>query len=483
MNFKNAVRIGYTVLIAGILTLPAVLLPAMNKEQENTENRSLADFPSARTEEGKLNTSFFEQVEAWFTDHFALRSELVTAYGSLSKTVFATSAEDSVIIGKDGWLYYAETVPSATGVRSISDAEIKKIVHTLEMANSYCELNGAKLIFACAPNKSSVYPDYLPARYLKTGSSNDLDALHAALSDTAVTVCDLRSVLRQAAKESGLQQYHKLDTHWNGDGAMTAYQALMQTARLDDYGYSACERTETQDFSGDLWNMLFPSQDNPDRNAQYGIPETHKMLGRYRGTDDITIRSECENGEGTLLMFRDSFGRALIPILSERFFSCTYSRQSAVPLDNISASQTDIVIWEIVERNLANLLCNAPRFPAPEYSSGFVIQNCESAALTMQAQPQGYYYHICGLYDIAYSDNSGVYCTVSGADGQPHTFEAFPCCETDLLGLEQHSANGFSLYLPVDALREDTEVQISVQQGSNYYCMGTKKLAEITVSE
>ena len=166
MNFKNAVRIGYTVLIAGILTLPAVLLPAMNKEQENTENRSLADFPSARTEEGKLNTSFFEQFEAWFTDHFALRSELVTAYGSLSKTVFATSAEDSVIIGKDGWLYYAETVPSATGVRSLSDAEIKKIVHTLEMANSYCELNGAKLIFACAPNKSSVYPDYLPARRL-----------------------------------------------------------------------------------------------------------------------------------------------------------------------------------------------------------------------------------------------------------------------------------------------------------------------------
>ncbi len=479
MNMKSVLRIGYAGIVAAALMLPAVLMPLRRDSENSAENRVLAPAPSLHLEDGSFNENLAADAEAWFSDHFALRSELVTGYGRLTKALFATSAEPDVIIGSDGWLYYAETVRDATGVQTLSDNAMKQIVRILEMVRSYCNSNKAKLILAVAPDKASIYPEHLPARYLHTHQENNLDRLYAALHHANITVCDLRGKLLDAKAQGSYQLYHKLDTHWNGDGAMAAYTGLMRTAGLDDFGFADAARTVTQDFEGDLWKMLMPDEDNPDANAVYAVPQTYRTVGRFRSTDDMTIRTSCADGTGSLLMFRDSFGRALIPLLSQRFASCTYSRASAVPVSQIEQTPADFVIYEVVERNIPHLLMYTPDMPAPEAAAPQnPVTPADTAPLTLLASESGSRLLLCGLYDADYSDCDEIVCTVGD-----RCYTAFPCCEADRLGLDFPSENGFSLRIPAEDAPDGIEIRITVRRGNAWYDLGTAQAVRTTETE
>ena len=470
-KMKNTFRILYTAAILGILAVPAAALAVRESRGGDAaeepgvitaENRVLAEKPSLRTEEGTLNKNYLPEFDAWFSDSFGLRTQLVTAYSKLTGSIFGVSSEKDVIIGKDGWLYYTPTIPDATGVRTLNDLEMKHIVHNLQMMQTYAESHGSAFIFASAPNKASVYPAQLPGRYLHTGQQNNLDALYEALSGTGITLCDWRTALREAAAAEDRPLYHKTDTHWNGDCAMLGYQTLMQTLGLDDFGFADSARTETCDWDGDLWDMLSPGKKQPDMNAVYDVPQTYRTIGRMRTIDDLSIRTACENGSGSLLMFRDSFGRALIPLLAERFASCTFRRANAVPLDLLETAHYDYVVYELVERNLGHLLIHAPQMPAPEAQLPDAEPAADQDALCTGAQVNGMYLQVYGLFGTEYSDADAVYVTTNG-----RTYEAFLCCEQEALELEAHQPNGFSCYLPAEYAGQP--IQVTVQSGGRAY--------------
>ncbi|HAG13367.1 MAG TPA: hypothetical protein DCG49_05835 [Ruminococcus sp.] len=471
---KHAKSIVFVVLVSLILAAPTacLLLPQFrNADTSASENRTLTAFPAFKNEDGTRNSDFLSQAETWFSEHFAFRTELVGLYSSLTRHLFATSSEPDVIIGKDDWLYYAETVSDVTGVRTLDDTEIKHMAHSLAMIQKYCEENGAAFLFAPAPNKGSIYPEYLPARYMHSGKENNLDALYEALQSNGVFVCDWRAVLQEGKAQR--QLYHKLDTHWNGDGAMLAYQALMDAANLDDLGFADYPRSETNDWNGDLWGMLAPDQENPDANAVYAVPQTYQTVGRMRSIDDITINTVCPTQTGSLLMFRDSFGRALIPLLSERFAACTYSRATDVPLQNIAQIHTDLVVYELVERNLRNLLIYAPVMPAPQCETPIISDpQGDAEAFLMQSANDGTYLHCYGYYDPAFAENDAIICTFSDGNTQ-QSYEAFPCFESEKLETEQPEGNGFSLRVPLTALPQQGTLTVSVIRNGQTSTVGT----------
>ena len=44
----------------------------------------------------------------------------------------------------------------------------------------YAASRGAQLLFVCAPNKNTIYPEYMPGQYRKTEQVSDLDRLEQA---------------------------------------------------------------------------------------------------------------------------------------------------------------------------------------------------------------------------------------------------------------------------------------------------------------
>ena len=92
---------------------------AVRPTGESTENRVLASFPQLLTARG-LNTDFLHGLENYFNDHFAFRNELVFADALIQARVFRVSANEKVVLGRDGWLYYTSTLGDYQGSALLS---------------------------------------------------------------------------------------------------------------------------------------------------------------------------------------------------------------------------------------------------------------------------------------------------------------------------------------------------------------------------
>lgn len=96
-------KICYIAIFLIIIAFPLVGL-IWYQEPEITENKVLAQKPEL-VADGGLNINYFADLEAYYSDHFAYRQEMVTANAVVKSNVFSESSEDLAIVGKEGWLY------------------------------------------------------------------------------------------------------------------------------------------------------------------------------------------------------------------------------------------------------------------------------------------------------------------------------------------------------------------------------------------
>ena len=151
---------------------------------EAAANERLSPKPVLQNEDGSWNTDVLSQVTDYIADHFALRQEMVTANAALQTTLLSTSPAEDVIYGKDGWLYYAETLNDYQNHATLTEEEAAQIAQTVADMQAYCEAQGATFLFTIAPNKNSLYPENMPARYLQSDSPGNYELVAPYLEKT-----------------------------------------------------------------------------------------------------------------------------------------------------------------------------------------------------------------------------------------------------------------------------------------------------------
>ncbi len=326
-----------------------MLIPGASEAAEGAEMPALY-------KDGRISDGFGDDFETWFSKRFAYRGQVVDLFSALRAEVFQTG-NDQVIVGKEDFLFFEETLPVYEGTDPLTEGELSEIVASLSTMSAYAEARGATLLFVCAPNKNTIYGEYMPDRYHKNEKPGDLDRLYARLKEEGVAYCDLRPALL-SAKEEGLL-YHKRDTHWNGLGAYRAYLCVMEAL-----GYPAAdfpsERLSTHTFEGDLDRLLYPGQVRYDNNTQVNTEGMYIYTSAFATAMDLQITTRG-GGEGKLLMFRDSFANALIDLFAASFGSARFERANPYRLDLLNTEKADVVIIEIAERNLRDLMEAADR--------------------------------------------------------------------------------------------------------------------------
>lgn len=299
---------------------------------------------------GEINDDFGDEFERWFSKSFAFRGAAVDAFTRFRADVLATG-NDQVIIGKDGFVFFEDTVDSYTGRGMMTDSEISDAAQSLLNIQNYTEACGAEFLFVCAPNKATVYSDKMPDRYRRLESDTDLDRLYTDLERLGVNSLDLRTVLTEHAAEELV--YHKRDTHWNGLGARYAFEAIMHSFGIEapDFGEGAA----VHDFEGDLDSLLYPGHTEYDDDVVYDVSDRYSFTSAYSNPMNMSIFARGA-GEGRAVFFRDSFANALIPLASAAFGETRFERANPYRLELIEKSGADYVIVLIAERNLRDLI-------------------------------------------------------------------------------------------------------------------------------
>ena len=433
----------YIVSICLILSAPLFLMPFA--QDTSAEKRQLSKFPALVTEHG-LNTDFFSELDTWMTEHFPFRAEIISSNNLLKATLFGASDEDQVVVGKNGWLYFSQTLPDYFGENTMTQAQIQQIATTLSLVDEFVTQSGADFVFAVAPNKNTIYPQFMPAHYQPGQGATNLDRLHGLLQGKSFYV-DLQGALVGNAE----QVYHARDSHWNNLGAWIAWRQIASAAGRKDNLFQEADYTWQQNWRGDLEDMIFPAFSFMDWQADFDVDWTYQITSNFRSEEDILITTENSKGKGRLLMFRDSFGNALFPFFAQSYEQAVFSR--AVPYDLRAIDAYDTVIIEIVERNLSNLIRTAPVMPAPVRQ----MQGTQTQALVSTRQQKG----LLHIYGSFAGNAQHIYLQLSNGE-DTFVVEAFPILEKALLDSKGADCleNGFSAY--VSAEYKDYQVTVLI---------------------
>lgn len=327
--------------LAVLLLLTPSLGMLILGESVAAANERLAPRPELREADGGFNARVLNEAADYLADHFALRQELVSLWAGLNAGLLGSSTEEQVLLGRDGWLYYAPTLPDYTG-QALSDEALEAIARRLADLQAEAESRGAVFLFTVAPNKNSLYPEHMPAAYPNRHEAGNLARLTPYLEQYGVRYVDLSALPLP---------YYRTDTHWTAEGAAMAADALLAALGRES-AYAAGPFTQGAPRVGDLYEMLYPARAGAEAEVVYGEALRFDALNDPKGGNAITIRTQG-GGQGSLYCWRDSFGIALYPYLADAFASAAFSRSTDYTLPD---GGYDAVILELAERNLGKLL-------------------------------------------------------------------------------------------------------------------------------
>ena len=463
-------KIIYKIFITIFIALCLIPLAGaiFNYQNTNTEKRALALKPQI-IENGSINTQYTKQYDDYFTDNFALRPDFVTLYAIINKAAFNESVSDQVIIGKDGWLFFTPTLNDYIKKDVMSDNEIARITKSLLLQQQYIKDKGCVFIFTVAPNKASIYGQYMPERFKTIESLSNIEKLAASLDEAGVEYIDLFEILKEESGDA--QLYHKLDTHWNNTGALLAYNAILDEVEKETSGFTYDSHNNLspaieKNWPGDLSDMLYPALGLLDYQPLYDIEQQYHTGRTIRSFMELNIETENEAGTKNLLMFRDSFASALIPIMSNEFKTAIYSR--ATPYDyRLMQKDTDAVILQIAERNLSDLLYNAPLMPAPVISLEEQLAPADINTLIV-TEDEGDYVRICGVAltrNYSPDENYDIYLEID-----KKIYVPFPVLNQTAIPEKYRKANAaFSMIIEKRIFDSASEFNIIVSDSKGYY--------------
>lgn len=217
---KKTLSLIFTVLFLAVCLVPGLGL-LLTGGADAAANEILPAAPVIAAD-GDFNPDFLAETAAYVNGRFSFRLEGITAWAKLNAALFRTSTAENVLLGRDGWLFYAPTIHDYTGDTPMTARELYCAARTLYLLQEYAENRGGDFLFTAAPNKNTLYPEYMPAR-TRLGSVSDMDALYALLDEMGVSYLDLRDIFSQEAEPL----YFKTDSHWNAKGAALAADALL----------------------------------------------------------------------------------------------------------------------------------------------------------------------------------------------------------------------------------------------------------------
>ena len=365
-----------TVAFVGIIATPPVanLLGADGADQE-AENRKLAAFPVLASNWSSIR-SFLPELDAWFSDHFAFRSQLVTWYGISRYVWLGVSPSPAVAIGPRGWLFYADDggLEDFTNEHPLTEGEIQNWRNTIVRAKKWCQARGIAYVFTILPDKGSIYPELFPQTARRVNRLSRADQVVTAITDVGAAV-DVRPALLDAKRSARV--FQKTDTHWNQRGAYVGYRTIIDALRLQlpsipppkpESDFEPMTRhIAGMDLAGMMGLTRVLGEEDlrfvPKQKRQYVVVEP-----KWNIVEAGEPRIVTEIPGSTLpraVVFRDSFTSAMAPYFSEHFSRVVYLWRNDFAVDEIEKEHPDVVLQEIVGRHVQWFVPSPELIPDP----------------------------------------------------------------------------------------------------------------------
>ncbi len=330
-----------------------------------TERRQLAQMPELSAE-SVLNGSFMSKFEDYVTDQFPLREGFRRVQSFIRFYLLGQKDVNDIYIAGGSAAKIEEAIREDWVQASVEKLE--------ELFESYFAPSGSQAYFALVPGKDC----YLAEKYGYPGT--DYDRLTEVLQEAAGFAgwIDLRDCLTIA-------DYYTTDSHWRQERILPAAQVLAGAMGVD-ISQEYEQVLTREDFAGvyagqsalpltaePLYYLTSPTLENAtlydyERDETSGLYDLEGVWGRdpydlfLYGASPLQVLDNPENDSGReLVLFRDSFGSSLAPLLLEGYSRITlvdlrYIRSELLSQYVPAAGQDVLFLYSPAILNSVNLL-------------------------------------------------------------------------------------------------------------------------------
>lgn len=336
---------------------------------KSTEKRILTPFPRFNFPHVK---TFIAQFDQYYKENFGWRNALFYQYSQWKyKALSSSPLPEKVIAGKKGWFYPGNSMSRVAeqhrGLLPIRQDTLVSIARHLKNLQDSLSKQGSKLYVLVAPDSYTIYPENLPDYFPKKRQVSNFDRFKAYMAQhSTVPVIDVRNKL--VASKAKHVIYCQTDTHWNDYGSLLATLTSVDRIR-QDFPYlvkpdlSNYNVTPQQGVGGDLVTMLALNREVAD-SVSYKIKPAPFLLARNTEINDkgnsLPAQRFVREGKDSLqmpklLLVGDSFSYSMDQFLSGYFSESYMVRSHKFDLNLAKTERPNIVLIEIVERNIGLL--------------------------------------------------------------------------------------------------------------------------------
>jgi alginate O-acetyltransferase complex protein AlgJ len=389
--FDRVLVAGFTLLLFTPL-LVQVFVYSSQREDVLQENRVLARLPSLPRRFSDV-LSYPGKFEDYYKDNFGLRAPLL-AISTTLKLATGVTANSVSLSGKDSWIFLNRLTLAQRLQKTppLTDNELALFATGMNNVDSRLGSKGITFVHFAAPEKESIYPEYLPP-HINLEGPTPLDQINEAMAGSGAYIDVKKALLEEKARRPDRILYHEIDTHWNCWGAYLGYRAVVNEGLIQrgatvpvvgdaEFVFRDVSQFDKRNpISAHFWLSSIPQKDTafeclldksplvelhlqrpphgdedmPNINGESTIPDAAFI------SSDVMFKpwkSSDRRGESTLkaIFIRDSFASRLAPYFSRSFSEVIYIHREMLGLAKlgrlIDVFDPDVVIYEYAERNL-----------------------------------------------------------------------------------------------------------------------------------
>jgi hypothetical protein len=293
--------------------------------------------------------------------NFLGHEKLIEGYNTL-RFMLGDRVFPTIIVGKDGWLFYTaeKSIDDYQGTNPYTPKDLRDISNKFEALNDQLKQKGIMLIVVIAPNKSTIYPEYMPDQIKKIRDASRLKQFVDYMHKNGKTILvDLRADLIEVSKTR--QVFYKTNTHWNPYGEYTAYAKIMfaisqRYPKLISHPLSDYEEMHAGLITHDIPRIL----GMPNIKEEFWVLKAKFASGtNFREvplSDGRVVRLSWNQDQNlpSALIYHDSFLDGVVPFLEPHFRQTTSIPSTSIPgiwsSEWLEQAHPDIVIIEYAER-------------------------------------------------------------------------------------------------------------------------------------
>lgn len=274
-----------------------------------------------------------------FLDDIPFRKSLAKFNTKLTRNITNNMYINStqVMLGKNDWLFLRETKQDFEHVNCFTESEKEQITKQLLKLKGLLAESGIEFVIYIAPNKATIYPEYMPETIFQRDSvSRAEDLIEYIRANSDIKVIDPKKELLEAKELATI--YYTSDTHWNELGGYVGAQVLLREL----FGFE-------DKLTADKIVSYEGSRDG-DLAKIGNITDIYKDTLLYEVPFEKLDSSFYSDKK--IYCIGDSFWEAMEKYMPLYIKESKYVHFSELDCMNLFEYEPDIVVWELVERSL-----------------------------------------------------------------------------------------------------------------------------------